>query len=96
MYARLPSKEEAAALGLTPSAFEGPAVLVWPENRQTVRVFLAMRTQWTYGQNGPVGLNYSSLPEVWRRLHVPPAERDDVFNGLQIMEHAALAATYED
>ena len=96
MYARLPTIEEAAAIGLTPSAFEGPAVPIWPENRQTVCVFLAMRTQWTYGPGGPVGLNYAALPEVWRRLRVPPAERDDVFNGLQIMERAALAATYED
>lgn len=96
MHARLPSKEEAAALGLTPAHFEGRAVLVWPENRPTVRMFLAMGTQWLYGPSGPVGLNYAALPELWERLHVAPNERDDIFSGLQAMEHAALAVTYED
>lgn len=71
-------------------------MLCWPENRPATLVFLALRTQWRTGMNGPTGLDYSALPEVWRRCKVPPAERDDAFADLQVMEHAALAAMHED
>lgn len=65
---------------------------VWPDNVPAVRVFLAMQTQWAVGMNGRTGLIYASLAEVWRRLHVPPAERDAIFADLQLLEVAALNA----
>ena len=69
--------------------FEVTAV-VWPENRQAVRVFIAMSTQWLCGPAGYIGLSFPSLAEVWRRLKVPPAERDAVFHDLRVLEAAAL------
>lgn len=79
--------------GITADQLERPAVLVWPENRQAVIVFLTMRTQWRVaGMGGRVGLDYSALPEVWRRTKTPPADRDEVFSMLRIMEVAALNA----
>ena len=68
---------------------------VWPDNRQAVNVFLAMRTQWNCGAGGAVGLMYSSLPEVWRRLKVPHADRDEIFTSLRALEAAALDAMRE-
>ena len=70
-------------------------MLCWPENRQALLVFLTLRTQWRAGMNGPTGLDYGVLPEIWRRLKVPPAERDDVFADLQVIEAGALDAIYE-
>lgn len=68
---------------------------VWPENVTAVRVFLAMRTQWRTGPAGRTGLDYGALPEVWRRLKVPPAERDEVFSMLGVLEMAALSAMHD-
>lgn len=65
-------------------------MLVWPDNRQAALVFIAMQTQWLSGMGGYTGLNYASLPEIWRRLKVPPAERDTVFADLKVMEITAL------
>lgn len=70
-------------------------LLVWPENVESVRVFLAMRTQWRVGMNGRTGLDYGVLPELWRRLRVRRSHRDDVFHDLTVMEHAALIAMRE-
>ena len=55
-----------------------------------------MRTQWRVGMNGPTGLDYSALPECWRRCGIKPADRHETFASLQIMEQAALAAMHED
>lgn len=57
---------------------------------------MALRTQWRISHGGATGLDYSVLPEVWRRTKTPPAERDDCFHALQILESAALAAMHED
>lgn len=98
MYRRPPQTDKAAlkAWGLDDDDIAPPAVLVWPENRQSVRVFIAARTQWRYATGGASGLDYSVLPELWRRMKVPPADRDDVFQDLQVLEAAALAAMHED
>lgn len=73
-----------------------PTVPVWPDNRQAVEVFLAMRTQWRVGAGGPIGLDYGVLPEIWRRLRVAPgADRDQVFAALQFLETGALEAMRE-
>jgi hypothetical protein len=95
LYERLPTVEEVGVLGLKPEDFAGPPTIVWPENKRSVEVFLTMRTQWRYSFGGASGLDYSALPEVWRRLKVPPDERDQLFGDLQTMEHAALAAMHE-
>ena len=92
----MPKPEEVAPLGLTPEMFEGPPTEVWPENRESALIFMALRTQWRHGFNGPTGLDYSVLPETWRRMKVAPDRRDEVFAGLQVLEAAALAAIYED
>jgi hypothetical protein len=75
--------------------FESSPVTVWPENRTSVLVFMAMRTQWRYSHGGPAGMDYAALAEVWRRLKVQPSERDSVFVDLQLMESVALSEMHE-
>lgn len=82
------------AWGFEPEDFAPPAVQVWPDNVPAVRVFLAMQTQWHVAMGGRTGLIYAALPEVWRRLKVPPGERDAIFHDLQFLEAAALAAMH--
>jgi hypothetical protein len=49
-----------------------------------------MGTQWRVGAGGATGLDYGVLPVVLRLSGVPRAEWPDVFDGLRIMEEAAL------
>lgn len=99
MYLRPPSQAQQAALkawGFDAQDFESDVVLVWPENRQAVHAFSALRHQWTHGMAGPTGIPHAALPELWRRLKVPAARRDDVFQDLLVMQDAALTAMHED
>lgn len=54
-------------------------------------VFQSMSTQWRMGMNGPTGLDYNVLPELWRRMEIKKRERNQVFADLQEMERAALS-----
>lgn len=96
MYAKPPDPKELAAFGLKPSDIDTEDVIVWPENHQVTKVFLAMKTQWRVGMAGYTGLDYSALPEVWRRLKVSPADRDAVFEDLRLIEQAALLTMHAD
>ena len=81
--------------GLTVEEASAPPTEVWADVMPSVDVFIAMTTQWRVGAAGPVGLDYAALPEVWRRLKVPPGERDRVFDDLRLMEAEALTVMGE-
>jgi hypothetical protein len=66
---------------------------VWQENWPIVEVFLGMSTQWIWtGGMEPhrAGLNLCALPVVYEGLSVPRKKRAEVFQGLKVMEDAAL------
>lgn len=93
MFAKGPDAEERERLkqwGFDPDDDNEPPLVVWPENRQAVVVFLAMRTQWRVGMGGFTGMDYAALPEVWRRTKTPPGDRDEIFEALRVMEIGAL------
>lgn len=90
MFERRPDPAELAEAGLQPEDFAQDALEIWPDNEASVSVFTAMRRQWRVGPGGPYGLDLGVLPEIWRRLKVPPALRDDIFADLYVMEAAAL------
>jgi len=68
------------------------ALEVWPDNTQSLDVFLAMQTQWERnGMTGRyTGMRYVSLPVVMRFAGVPKASRRQVFDDVRIMESAVL------
>jgi len=76
--------------GLTVDEAGGDPVEIWPDNVQTVNVFVAMSTQWRTGMSGATGLDYAALPFVMRVCGVRAADRADVFDGVRTMESAAL------
>lgn len=55
-----------------------------------MNVFIALETQWLVSDGVPLGLNYASLPVVLDMLDIPRASWRDVFEGVRIMECAAL------
>jgi hypothetical protein len=75
---------------LTVEEASGPDVEVWPDNAMTVRVFCSMTTQWRTGMNGATGLDYNALGFVMTALRVPQDDYQTVFDGVRVMEDAAL------
>ena len=65
---------------------------VWTDNWEIVVMFLRMSTQWNASMGGVTGLNYSSL-EYLCKLY-PAKDPCALFEGIQIMEMAALAAMH--
>lgn len=90
MYAPKADADEAAAFGFTIEDLEDYPLEVWPDNLAAVNVFDAMSTQWRMGFNGPIGLDYGVLREIWQRLKIKSEDRDNVFADLRVMENAAL------
>lgn len=68
---------------------------IFPDNVQVVSVFMDMLTQWRVGPGGATGLDYTALPIVLRIREIPRTERQDIFDGIQTMERAALKGLRE-
>lgn len=65
-----------------------------PRNARTVRLFLAVRTQWVVGPaGGVIGLNYSGVDVAIRRLNLKVDAGE--FARLQVMERAVVSAIAE-
>ena len=67
---------------------------IWQENLTTLRVFLALSTQWNViaglASVSTRGLKYESVKDVLELMDVARAEWPEVFDGLRVMEAAAL------
>jgi hypothetical protein len=71
---------------------------VWQENWLIVEVFQAMDTQWRWTggmQSFQAGLDLGTLPVVYEGLQVPRKRRAEVFQGLKVMERAALEVMHK-
>ena len=77
--------EEEAAEGNKLPTFE-----VWPDNLESVNVFVAMATQWIVGAGGTVGLIYGHIEPTLRLLGVPRKDWQRIFGELRTLEDAAL------
>lgn len=53
--------------------------------------WLRVQTQWRQSFGGPIGLDYSAVDVVLRRLKICD-EDGEIFAGLQVMEFGALRA----
>lgn len=63
---------------------------IYPDNLSTVGAFMDMLTQWRVGAGGATGLDYTALPVVFGIRGIAKKDRADIFDGVQIMERAAL------
>jgi hypothetical protein len=74
---------------------------IWPENLTTLRMFLAMATQWDLavfeGEAVRTNLKYTALPVVrsGMRRKISGKEWPDIFEGIRSMEAAALKVIRE-
>lgn len=92
MYTPSASKSDAAALGLKLSTLE-ETVDIWIDNFDSFLLFDAMSTQWRVGMAGCVGLDYTALPMVERRLEIKSTKEH--FDDLRIMEQEAMTTMRE-
>lgn len=69
---------------------------MWPDNWQTVALFQRFITQWRIGMGGPIGLDYMPILHQLDRMKLAPVDYDDIFNGIAVMEDAALEKMRED
>ena len=60
------------------------------DNWDTVVMFLRVETQWRVGMNGPTGLDYNAIRWAFEMYGV--SDQREMFEGLQVMEAAALGA----
>ena len=81
---------EAYGLELEPEMLAGADFGVWEENWDAVMLFLQCQTQWRPGPRYPIGMDYSAVLDV-ATLYVPDsAERQRVFEEVQIIERRIL------
>lgn len=62
-----------------------------PENLPVLGLWGAVQTQWRTGMAGPIGLDYPGIRASPAFQRLPEADREDVFEGVCIMERAWLA-----
>ena len=96
-------RTQCAGLGLDPELLIPPEVAkdrpddyeVLPDAWPAWKTFSASRTQWRIATSGMgkvhyLGLDYTSVEVVMRRVaKVPAKEQDEVFSLVQLMEHTA-------
>jgi hypothetical protein len=95
--------EDAKAFGmeLPPEKLQPVDYPVWPENLQTVELFLRCSTQWRTGEPSAVapagvsGLDYSAVLSL-ASLYLPAeAQMREILEEVQTMERRALELIYE-
>lgn len=91
LYSQAPSSNQLDSWGLGGllSVVE-QEVEVWPENWSAFNLFTALSTQWRVGNNGAYGLDYNTVPAVSELIGIDKEELPFAFNGLRVMESAAL------
>jgi hypothetical protein len=88
-----PPKDEKPLNGFDISHFVADQeVEVWPENWQTVDVFLLVSTQWRVSMSGPVGLDYNVVFRLLDLQGLPTEEWKRLFEDIRVMESAAMTA----
>lgn len=63
---------------------------VWPDNWPVLLVFSDLMSQWNAGMNGVIGLRYEALPLVLKLHGIKRKRQREVFDGLRVMESAAI------
>lgn len=90
-----PTADQLQGTGLKPSHYKEPKVDVWPENWTAIELYVRYQTQWIQGPGGPTGLNYSVYLAELDRRGIVGDDRENVLDGIQIIEDVALEKYYE-
>lgn len=74
-------------------SFRAPPVEIWACHWKTLRLFVALGTQWRTGMSGPTGLDYAALPVAARGtgIKLTPSRFED----LRVLESEVLKIVAE-
>lgn len=61
---------------------------MWPDNIESVNVFIAVSTQWRTGASGATGLDYTALEATMRMMNIK--EHAEVLEDIRTLEDSAL------
>lgn len=94
--AKIAAVQESIELKRAARSTQGDVCEVWTCNWPVLEAFLSLTTQWMRaGLDGQIiGLHYGNVL-AWIDHHYPRRKRRDIFEGIQIMERAALDALEE-
>lgn len=89
--------ENLSAFGLRPEDYaEEDSVKVFPQNVQSINVFISLGTQWLVGPGGPYGLNYQTLYHKLDRMNLRAEESARIEEDMRVLEDAALEQMRKD
>lgn len=64
---------------------------LWPDNYETFRVWLRLRTQWNHDFSGRrIGLNYASVEQVLRWEKIVGVKKAQMIDDFLVMEAAEI------
>lgn len=93
---RRPTAAALRGTGLKPSHYKEPIVEVWPESWPAVELYVRYQTQWLQGAGGPSGLNYAILFADLDRSGIEGEDREDIMDGVRIVEAEVLKSIYQE
>ncbi len=93
---RRPTAAALRGTGLKPSHYKEPIVEVWPESWPSVELYVRYQTQWLQGPGGPSGLNYAILFADLDRSGIEGEDREDIMDGVRIIEAEVLRLIYQE
>lgn len=93
---RRPTAAALRGTGLKPSHYKEPIVEVWPESWPAVELYVRYQTQWLQGPGGPSGLNYAILFADLDRSGFEGEDREDIMDGVRIIEAEVLKSIYQE
>ncbi len=82
-------------LGMKREDFE-ETVFVYPDNFESIRLFIDIGSQWRKSQGYPYALDYAILYTKLDRMKVTPERADELEADIRILEDAALAQMRSD
>lgn len=90
--------ENLSAFGLRPEDYaEEDSIKVFPQNIQSINVFIALGTQWLVGPGGPYGLNYQTLyHKLDRDKNLSDSDKERIEEDMRVLEDAALEQMRKD
>jgi len=89
MYKQPAAAGDLEPFGLTQADLEKD-VFVWSDCWESVMVFHSLSSQWRMGFSGASGLDYSSLPFMFKIKNIPEEKQAEIFADIQVMEVAAI------
>lgn len=90
LYWYPPTEKELAGTVYVIEDFPEPEVKVWREVWEAIQLYRSFSTQWRFGMNGPVALDYNVFQHALDRKGIVGDKYERIMSALAVIESAAL------